>query len=159
MSRFSCSALRQPTTIEEFHSYQGREKKKLCKIKSRLRIIAKYRNICKKMPISFAVSSNRKCVVQIFSNFSCMFLNPNNFSNLNSNCSFKFLGIRNLQEQVKKAFCLPKIVLTFHCLNKIFRSLEQFFLRVGQNNFGNKTPLMIDTKRKNFACLVFEMQI
>ena len=98
----------------------GKRKKKLCKIKSRLRIIAKYRNICKKMPISFAVSSNRKCVVQIFSNFSCMFLNPNNFSNLNSNCSFKFLGIRNLQEQVKKAFCLPKIVLTFHCLNKFF---------------------------------------
>ena len=107
----------------------------------------------------FAMPSMHWSRTNSFSNFSCMFLNPNNFSNLNSNWSFKFLGIRNLQEQVKKAFCLPKIVLTFHCLNKIFRSLEQFFLRVGQNNFGSKTPLMIDTKRKNFACLVFEMQI
>ena len=34
-----------------------------------------------------------------FSNFSCMFLNPNNF-----NCS-NLLYMRNLQEQVKKAFC------------------------------------------------------
>ena len=27
------------------------------------------------------------CKYIVFSNFSCMFLNPNNFSNLNSNCS------------------------------------------------------------------------
>ena len=33
-----------------------------------------------------------------FSNFSCMFLNPKNFSNLNSNCS-NSLGIINLEEQ------------------------------------------------------------
>ena len=39
----------------------------------------------------------------IFSNFSCMFLNPNNFSNLNLNCS-NLLNLRNLQEQVKKTF-------------------------------------------------------
>ena len=38
------------------------------------------------------------------SNISCMFLNPNIFlSNLNSNCS-DLLDLRNLQEQVKKAF-------------------------------------------------------
>ena len=30
--------------------------------------------------------------------------NPNNFSNLNSNCS-NLLDMRNLQEQAKKAFC------------------------------------------------------
>ena len=35
-----------------------------------------------------------------FSNFSCMFLNPN----LNSNCS-NLLSMRNVQEQVKKEFC------------------------------------------------------
>ena len=42
--------------------------------------------------------------VSQFSNFSCMFLNPNIFSNMNSNCS-NLLDMRNLQEQVKKAFC------------------------------------------------------
>ena len=41
--------------------------------------------------------------VDFFSNFSCMFLNPNIFSNLNSNCS-NLLDLRNLQEQVKKTF-------------------------------------------------------
>ena len=40
----------------------------------------------------------------IFSNFSCMFLNSNGFfSNLNTNCS-NLLGMKNLQEHVKKAF-------------------------------------------------------
>ena len=28
--------------------------------------------------------------------------------------------MRNLQEQVEKAFCVPKIVLTFYCLNELF---------------------------------------
>ena len=40
----------------------------------------------------------------MFSNFSCRFLNSNIFSNLNSNCS-NLLDMRNLQEQVEKAFC------------------------------------------------------
>ena len=56
---------------------------------------------------------------------------------------------------------LPKIILTFHCLNNcssdlknfansrpsassFSRSLEQFFLTVGQNNFGNKIPLSFE---------------
>ena len=43
-----------------------------------------------------------------FSNFSCMFLNPFFFSNLNYNCS-NLLDIRNLQEQVKNAFCYQKL--------------------------------------------------
>ena len=48
-----------------------------------------------------------------FSNFSCMFLNPNIFfSNLNSNCS-NLLDMRNLQEQVKKAFCYEKLFWPF----------------------------------------------
>ena len=41
------------------------------------------------------------------------------FSNLNSNCP-NLLDMRNLQEQVEKNILLPKIVLTFHCLNKLF---------------------------------------
>ena len=68
--------------------------------------------------------------------------------------------MRNLQEQVKKAFCSQKLFRPFtvrtNCSSdlKIFensrpsasnfksfsQSLEQFFLTVGQNNFGNKIP-------------------
>ena len=43
-----------------------------------------------------------------FSNSSSMFLNPDNFSNLNYNCS-NLLDMINLQEQVKKAFCYQKL--------------------------------------------------
>ena len=63
--------------------------------------------------------------------------------------------------QVENAFCF-KIVLRYHSLNKLFelfansrplalnfksfsRSLEQFFLTVGQNNFGNKIPFFQTT--------------
>ena len=42
-----------------------------------------------------------------FSNFFCMFLNPNNFFQFETNCS-NLLDMRNLQEQVKKAFCYQK---------------------------------------------------
>ena len=50
--------------------------------------------------------------LKLFSNFSCMFLNPNNFSNFNFNCS-NLLDMRNLQEQVKKAFCYQKFFSPF----------------------------------------------
>ena len=76
------------------------------------------------------------------------------FSNLNSNCS-NLLDMRNLQEQ---AFCYQKLFWPFTVwINyssdlKMFsnswpsasnfksfsRSIEQFFLTVGQNNFGSK---------------------
>ena len=42
------------------------------------------------------------------SNFSCMFLNPIFFFTLNSNCP-DLLDLRNLQKQVKKAFCYQKL--------------------------------------------------
>ena len=90
---------------------------------------------------------------QSFSNFSCMFLNPNNFSNLNSNCS-NLLDLRNLQEQVKKAKLFRPFTVWIDCSSdlKMFAnswpsasnfkssslSLEQFFLTVDQNIFGNK---------------------
>ena len=45
-----------------------------------------------------------------FSNFSCMFLNPNN---LNSNCS-NLLYLGNLQEQVKQAFCIVGSIVCFN---------------------------------------------
>ena len=76
---------------------------------------------------------------------------------MNSNCS-NLLNMRNLQEQVKKAFCYQKLLWPFtawiNCSSglknfaisrpsasnsKSFsRSREQFFLTVDQNNFGNK---------------------
>ena len=52
-----------------------------------------------------------------FSNFSCMFLNPNIFSNMNSNCSNLLdsilIDMRNLQKQVKKAPCYQKLYCPF----------------------------------------------
>ena len=90
-----------------------------------------------------------------------MFLNPNIFFNLNCNCS-TLLDMRNLQEHVKKAFCCQELFWTFtvwiNCssdlkcfanshhsasnFKRFSQSLEQFFLAVGQNNFGNKIPIL-----------------
>jgi len=90
-----------------------------------------------------------------------MFLNPNIFSNVNYNCS-NSLDMRNLQEQVKKAFRYQTLFWSFtvwiNCssdltvfanslpsalnFKKFSRSLEHFFLTVGQNNFGNKIPFL-----------------
>ena len=57
--------------------------------------------------------------------------------------------MRNLQEQVKKAFCYQKLIWPFtvrtNCssdLKSFSRSLEHFFLTVGQNNFGNKIQFL-----------------
>ena len=72
----------------------------------------------------------------------------------------KLLDLRNIQEQVKKAFCYQKLSWPFtvwiNCLSDLKKfansrpsasnfqsfswSLEQFFLTVGQNNFANKIP-------------------
>ena len=68
--------------------------------------------------------------------------------------------MRNLPEQIKKAFCYQKLFWPFtiwiNCSSDLknfansqpsalnfksfTQSLEQFFLTVGQNNFGNKIP-------------------
>ena len=87
----------------------------------------------------------------VFSNFSCRFLNPNNFYNLNLNCS-DILDLRNLQVQVQKAFCFKNwsdlslfewiLLVISKILGLQSRSLEQSFLTLGQNNFGNKIPLI-----------------
>ena len=88
-----------------------------------------------------------------------------------------FSDLRNLQEQVKKAFCYQKLFWPFtvwiNCSNdlKIFansrpsasnfksfsRSLDQFFLTVGQNNFGNKILFLIDSQLH--ICTVFQWRI
>ena len=88
---------------------------------------------------------------------NCMFLNLIFFI-LNSNC-FNLLDMINLQKQVKKAFCYQKLFWPFTVFSsdlkivansrpsasnfkRFSRSLEQFFLTVGQNNFGNKIPFL-----------------
>ena len=71
-----------------------------------------------------------------FSNFSCMFLKPNNFSNLNFNCS-DLLDLRNLQEQVKKAFCYQNFIWPFtvwiNC-SKTSQSLIWYDVTMGRRN-------------------------
>ena len=105
-----------------------------------------------------------------------MFLNPNNISNFNPNCS-NSLDMRNLQEQVKNAFCYQKLFWPFtvwiNCSIdlKIFAnsqssasfksfswSVEQFFVTAGQNNCCNKIPFIwIIINSKSCPTLFFEM--
>ena len=81
------------------------------------------------------------------------------FSNLNYNCS-NFSDVRNLQEQVKKAFCYQKLFWPFTVwidwsrdlknfanswpsawnLKSVYQSLEQFSLTVGQNEIQFSHP-------------------
>ena len=91
------------------------------------------------------------------------------FSNFSSNCS-NSVDLRNLQEQVKNGFCYQKLFWPFtvwtnySSVLKIFanslpsalnfksfsQSLEQSFLTVGQNNFGNKIPFLLWEPFKGF---------
>ena len=94
--------------------------------------------------------------------------------NIFSDCSCIFLI--NLQEQVKKAFCYQKLFWPFtvwiNCssdlktfansppsvsnFKSLSLSLEQFFLTVGQNNFGNKiVPLFKLSVLLNWLKLVY----
>ena len=87
-----------------------------------------------------------------------------------SNCS-NLLDVRNLQEQVKKAFCYQKLFWPFtvwiNCCSdlnsqqasnfkKFSRSLEQFFLTVGQNNFVNKIPYFHFFSNQNAQVLMHQ---
>ena len=96
---------------------------------------------------------------------------------MNSNCS-DLLDMRNLQEQVKKVVCYHKLFWSFtvwiNCssdpkilqilglqprISKVFQSLQQFFLTVGQNNFGSKIPFLANglahriRKKCQWTCL------
>ena len=90
------------------------------------------------------------------------------FSNFEFNCS-NLSSLRNLQEQVKKAFCYQELFWPFtvwiNCSSDLknfensrpsasnfkscFWSLEQFFLTVVQNNFGNKIPFPRKSTKTN----------
>ena len=93
---------------------------------------------------------------------------PMIFSNFNSNCS-NLVDMRNLQEQVKKAFCYQKLFWPFtawiNCSSdlKILQILglqsriskgfpdheNNFFLTVCQNNFANKMPFTLQVASEN----------
>ena len=129
------------------------------------------------LPIDLEFMSNLWVRIFIFSNFYCMLPNPNDsFSNLNSDCS-NILDMRNLRKQVKKAFCYQKLLWPFtvgiNCssglknfenslpsasnFQSFSRSLEQFFVTVGQSNFGNKIPFFHSrpeqcSKQNNYHC-------
>ena len=86
---------------------------------------------------------------------------------MNYNCS-NLLDLRNLKEQIKKAFCYKKLfcpsTVPRNCSSglKILQilglqpqiskknTLEHYFLKVGQNNIGNKIPFsnICDTLKK-----------
>ena len=106
--------------------------------------------------------------VWYFLTFPACFSIPIIFPNFDFNCS-NLSSLRNLQEQVKKAFCYQELFWPFtvwiKCSSDLksfensrpsasnfksfSRSLEQFFLTVGQNNFGNKIP-EIPKKKKSW---------
>ena len=116
-------------------------------------------DISKNLIFKFRLSVHQlKTQINYFSSFSCRFLNPNIFfSNLNYICS-NLLDIRNLQKQVKKLFSYQKLFWPFIVWINFSRDLknfrhfsqsqEQFFLTVGQNNFGNKIPMYLSFQSK-----------
>ena len=115
--------------------------------------IRRIENRIKKKKLSYGPKNN------YFLTFPACFSIPIIFSNFDFNCS-NLSSLRNLQEQVKKAFCYQELFWPFtvwlNCSSDLkhfensrlsvsnfksfSRSLEQFFLTVGQNNFGNRIP-------------------
>ena len=75
-----------------------------------------------------------------------------------------FLDMRNLQEQVKKAFCYQSqknVKFSAFSLEfqKFFSITRPIFLTVGQNNFGNKILLLIHSKSaKVFSIIIQNMK-
>ena len=63
--------------------------------------------------------------INIFLNFPACFWVPIFFSNLNHNCS-NLLDMRNLQEQVKKAFCYQKLFWPLTAWINCSRDLKHF---------------------------------
>ena len=103
-----------------------------------------------------------------FSNFSCRFLNPQKNFHFELQL-FYFLRSKNLQEQVKKAFCQQKLFWPFdawtYCSSDLknfanswpsasnFKSfsrfLEHFFSHSRSNNFCKKIPISIKINLTN----------
>ena len=86
----------------------------------------------------FVVACRLKmCKTNVFVTFPACFLIPTIFSNFSFNCS-NLLDIRNLQEQVKKAFCYQKLFWPFTSWMNCSIDLK---------NFANSRPLASNFKR------------
>ena len=59
-----------------------------------------------------------------------MFLNPKKKSNFNSNCSNLLCRYEKPSGTSQKSILLPKIVLTFHCLNKFLYVVISNILKI-----------------------------
>ena len=123
---------------------------------------------------NYYLMRNSTMGLQYFLTFPACFSIPIIFSNFDFNCS-NLSSLRNLQEQVKKAFCYQELFWPFtvwiNCSSDLknfensrpsasnFKSfswsLEQFFLTGGQNNFGNKIPYLW-TILFNFGWCIFK---
>ena len=84
------------------------------------------------------------------SEYCCRFLQTNYLFQFELSRIIKFA--KASRKKIKK-YSVSKIVMTFHCLNKLFYwspkilqslglqpRISKVFLTVGQNNFGNKIP-------------------
>ena len=80
---------------------------------------------------------NKNLNQKLFLTFPACFLIPIIFSNLNSNCS-NSLDMRNLQEQVKKAFCYQKLFWPFTVWINCPSDLK---------NFANSRPSAFDFQK------------
>ena len=73
--------------------------------------------------------------IKYFLTFPACFSNPNFFSNLNFNCS-NLPSLRNLQKQVKKAFCHQKLFWPFTVWINCSSDLKNFAnSRLSASNF------------------------
>ena len=90
--------------------FWNKEAKKIVRNRSKAVLFSNYSGQLAQIPPTKTVSESFCLVkgVQIFSNFFCMFLNPKNL-----------FDMRNLQEQVKKAFCYQKLGSNLSLFEKI----------------------------------------
>ena len=86
-----------------------------------------------------------------FLNFSCRFLNPNYFSNLNYNCWIvKFLDLTNLQEQVKKALFWPFTV--WKKFSSVLKNITNFRPTASNfESFSRSLELLFHSKSEQFC--------
>ena len=71
--------------------------------------------------------SEQFLVTECFSNFSCMFLNPNIFFSIWILIVLIYNTWETSRNKLKKHSFTLKIVPTFHCLNKLFQWSQKVF--------------------------------
>ena len=127
-----CDFLKYLIPLCELHSHSKRRNRQVVGRYAKEVALGYTQNSCKnriRIPIIFKQAAQRQrqwlfvnfcyCLTKVYQKsavckknssltFPACFLIPIIFSNLNSNCS-NLLDMRNLQEQVKKAFCYQKL--------------------------------------------------